>query len=189
VQFTVPVANNNGTSFTFVVGTQTTYPNGVPPGIYSVAGQIVDPNSTPVLIQQTTNALVLALAPTLPATQAATLQADPDSATTVLVTIAGFTPNPWAGQTVALTLSSLTAPPPAGPAVLRDLDHYSSAPAEQCGGCSGDHYQVCGDGQRGDPDGGEYLYRGHGSAVRGVECSDVSEWTDAGRAGLGTEQQ
>ena len=115
VQFTVPVANNNGTSFTFVVGTQTTYPNGVPPGIYSVAGQIVDPNSTPVLIQQTTNALVLALAPTLPATQAATLQADPDSATTVLVTIAGFTPNPWAGQTVALTLSSLTAPPPPGP--------------------------------------------------------------------------
>jgi hypothetical protein len=116
VQFPVTVANNVGTSFTFVVGTQTTYPNGVPPGIYSVAGQIVDPNSTPgnVLIQQTTNALVLALAPTLPLTQAATLEADPDSASTVLVTIAGVTPSPWAGQTVALTLSSLTAPPPPG---------------------------------------------------------------------------
>ena len=115
VQFTVAVANNNGTSFTFVTGTQTTYPNGVPPGIYSIAGQILDANSTPALIQQTTNALVLGLAPTLPLTQAATLAADPDSATTVLVTIAGFTPNPWAGQTVALTLSSLTAPPPPGP--------------------------------------------------------------------------
>jgi hypothetical protein len=99
-----------------VTGTQTTYPNGVPPGVYSLAGQIVDPSSTPgnVKIQQTTNSLVLALAPTLPPTQAATLEADPDSASIVLVTIAGFTPGPWAGQTVALSLSSLTAPPPPG---------------------------------------------------------------------------
>jgi hypothetical protein len=116
VQFTVAVANNIGTSFTFVTGTQTTYPNGVPPAIYSVAAQIVDPSSTPgnVKIQQTTNSLVLALAPMLPPTQAATLEADPDSASTVLVKVAGFTPNPWAGQTVALSLSSLAAPPPPG---------------------------------------------------------------------------
>jgi hypothetical protein len=116
VQFTVAVTNNAGTSFTFVAGTQTTYPNGVPPGVYSVAGQIIDPSSTPgnVKVQQTTNALTVALAATLPLTQAATLEADPADATKMLVTIAGFTLTPWAGQTVALSLSSLTAPPPPG---------------------------------------------------------------------------
>jgi hypothetical protein len=116
VQFPVTVANNVGTSFTFVAGTQTTYPNGVPPAIYSVAGQIIDPSSTPgnVKVLQTTNVLPMGLSPTLPVTQAATLTPDPDSVATVLVTIAGFTPSPWAGQTVALSLSSLTAPPPPG---------------------------------------------------------------------------
>jgi hypothetical protein len=116
LEFTVAVTNNVGTSFEFVTGTQTTYPNGVPPAIYSLAGQILDPTSTPgnVKIQQTTNALPMGLAPTLPPTQAAKLTPDPDSAATVLVTIAGFTPSPWAGQTVALSLSSLTAPPPPG---------------------------------------------------------------------------
>ena len=54
------------------------------------------PSSTPgnIIIQQTSNALALALAPTL-ASQAATRVPDPDSSTTVLVTIHGFTPNPW----------------------------------------------------------------------------------------------
>ena len=115
LRFTVPVSNNNGSSFTCVPGAQTTYANGVPPGVYSLAAQILDASSTPgnIIVQQTSNALPLALAPTL-ASQTATRVPDPDSSTTVLVTIHGFTPNPWEGQTVALSLSSLTAPPPPG---------------------------------------------------------------------------
>jgi hypothetical protein len=110
------VSNNNGTSFTFVAGAQTTYPNGVPPGIYSLVAQILDPSSTAsnIILQQSTNALPLALAPALPTTQAATVAPDPDNSTTVLVTIHGITPNIWEGQTVALSLSSLTVPPPPG---------------------------------------------------------------------------
>ena len=126
VQFPVTVANNVGTSFTFVAGTQTKYPNGIPAGIYTVAGHILDTSVAPPTVQQTTNTLPLALATTLPPTQAATLTPDPDSATTVLVTIKDFTPVPWAGQTVALSLSRLTAPPP--PGTLLSLTSTITAP-------------------------------------------------------------
>jgi len=127
LQFTVPVSNNNGSSFTCVPGAQTTYPDGVPPGVYSLAAQVLDPSSTPanIIVQQTSNALPLALAPTL-VSQTATLVPDPDSSTTVLVTIHGFTPNPWEGQTVALSLSSLTAPP--SPGRLYSVTSTISAP-------------------------------------------------------------
>lgn len=127
LQFTVPVSNNSGTSFTFIPGTQTTYPNGVPPGIYSLVAQIIDPSSTPskIMIQQSTNALTLAIAPTL-ASQTATPVPDPARPATVLLTIKNFSPNPWEGQAVALSLSSLTAPPP--PGTLYSITSTISAP-------------------------------------------------------------
>lgn len=126
VQFPLTVANNVGTSFTFVANTQTKYPSGVPAGVYTVAGQILDTSVTPPKVQQTTNTLPLALAPTLPPTQAATLTPDPGSATTVLVTIKGFTPVPWVGQSVALSLNSQSAPPP--PGTLLSLTSTITAP-------------------------------------------------------------
>lgn len=128
IQFTVPASEVTATSFTCVPGAQTTYPNGIPAGVYSLAAQILAPNSTPaeIFIQQTTNELPVALAPTLTA-QAVTPVANPDGSPTVLVTIDNIAPGVWEGQAVALSLSSLTAPPP--PGVLYNVTASLNAPA------------------------------------------------------------
>jgi len=127
IQFAVPVSNLTANSFTCVPGAQTTYPNGIPAGVYLLAAQILAPNSTPaeVIIQQTTNQLPVALAPTLTA-QAVSLVANPDGTPTVLLTIAGIAPGVSEGQTVMLSLSSLTVPAP--PGVLYNMSASLSAP-------------------------------------------------------------
>lgn len=128
VEFTVPVSNVTATSFTCVPGAQTTYPNGIPAGVYTLAAQILASNSTPaaIVVQQTTDELPVALAPTLTA-QTATPVANPDGTPTVLVTITNISPGVWEGQTVALSLSSQTAPPP--PGVLYNITASLTAPA------------------------------------------------------------
>ena len=109
LQFPVSLSKITTTSFQCVPGSQTKYPAGVPPGIYNVVGQFLDPANNDVV--QSTNTLPIGLAPTLPTqTQAATLNADG----TFTVTI-DFTPSVWEGQEVSLSLSSLTAPPPPDP--------------------------------------------------------------------------
>jgi hypothetical protein len=127
IQFSVPVATVTATSFTCVPGAQTTYPNGVPAGVYTLAAQILDPKSTPanIIIQQTTNELPLALAPTL-VPQAVNLVPNPDNTPTVLATINNIAPGVWEGQEVALSLSSLTVPAP--PGVLYNISASVSAP-------------------------------------------------------------
>jgi hypothetical protein len=128
IQFTVPVSNVTANSFTCVPGAQTTYPNGIPAGIYQLKAQILAPNSTPaeVIIQQSTNELTVALAPTL-VSQAVTLVPNPDGTPTVLVTINGIAPGVIEGQTVQLSLSSQTAPP--APGVLYSMSASLTAPA------------------------------------------------------------
>ena len=102
IQFTVPVSNVTATSFTCIPGAQTTYPNGIPAGVYQLKAQILAPNSTPanIIIQQSTNELPVALAPTLTA-QAVTLVPNPDGTPTVLVTINNIAPGVFEGQTRA----------------------------------------------------------------------------------------
>jgi hypothetical protein len=110
LQFPVPVSNVSNTSLQFVPGAQTTYPAGVPPGIYSLVAQFTDPTGTTVL--QSTNSLPIGLAATLPdQTQTATPNADGSFTVSV-----NFTPNIWEGQDVALSLSSTH--PPIPPATL-----------------------------------------------------------------------
>jgi hypothetical protein len=110
LRFSVPVSNVSNTSLQFVPGSQTTYPAGVPPGIYSLAAQFTNSAGTEVV--QTTNTLPVALAPTLP-TQAQTAVTNSDGSLTVTV---DFTPAVWEGQDVSLSLSSIT--PPVAPAKL-----------------------------------------------------------------------
>jgi hypothetical protein len=110
LRFPVPVSNASNTSLQFVPGAQTTYPAGVPPGIYTLAAQFTDSTGTEVV--QSTNTLPVALAPTLP-TQAQTAVANSDGSLTVTV---DFTPAVWEGQDVSLSLSSIT--PPVAPATL-----------------------------------------------------------------------
>ncbi|HEY2515831.1 MAG TPA: DUF4255 domain-containing protein [Polyangiaceae bacterium] len=103
VAFPVKVTGVTNTQFNFVPGSQTTYPGGIPAGIYTLVGQILDGTGTEVL--QSTNALSVALAPTLATqTQAAALNAG------VLSVPITFSPPAWEGQAVALSLCS-TAPP------------------------------------------------------------------------------
>jgi Pvc16 N-terminal domain len=109
VQFPVPVTPVNNTSFRFISGKQTTFPAGVPAGIYNLTAQFTDPTGAVV---QSTSSLPAALGPTLP-TQAASTVLNADGTTTVTVT---FTPDVWEGQDVSLTLSSTT--PPVPPATL-----------------------------------------------------------------------
>jgi hypothetical protein len=127
IQFTVPVSNVTATSFTCIPGAQTTYPNGVPAGIYQLKAQILAPNSTPaeVIVQQSTNELPVALAPSLTA-QAVTLTPNPDGTPTVLVTIHNIAPGVFEGQTVQLALSSQSAPP--APGVLYSISANLTAP-------------------------------------------------------------
>jgi hypothetical protein len=106
LQFPVPVSNVSDTSLQFVPGAQTTYPAGVPPGIYSLVAQFIDPTGTPEL--RSTNSLSIGLAATLP-DQAQTATPNPDGSFTVSV---NFTPNVWEGQDVALSLSSTQPPIP-----------------------------------------------------------------------------
>ena len=115
IQFSVPVSEVTATSFTCKPGAQTTYLNGVPAGVYQLKAQILAPNSTPsnVIVQQSTNQLPVALAPTLVA-QSVTPTANPDGTPTVLVTINNIAPGVVEGQTAQLVLSSQTAPPPPG---------------------------------------------------------------------------
>jgi hypothetical protein len=110
LRFPVPATNVSNTSLQFVPGSQTTYPAGVPPGIYSLAAQFT--NSAGTEVMQSTNTLPVALAPTLP-TQAQTAVANSDGSLTVTV---DFTPAVWEGQDVSLSLSSIT--PPMAPATL-----------------------------------------------------------------------
>ena len=127
IQFTVPASNVTATFFTCIPGAQTTYPNGVPAGVYQLKAQILAPNSTPanVIIQQSTNELPVALAPTL-AAQAVTLVPNPDNSPTVLVTIHHIAPGVFEGQRVQLALSSLTAPP--APGALYSISASLTAP-------------------------------------------------------------
>jgi hypothetical protein len=108
LQFPVPVSNVSDTSFQFVPGAQTTYPAGVPPGIYSLVAQFTDPTGTTVL--QSTNSLPIGLAATL-SDQAQTATPNADGTFTVSV---NFTPNVWEGQDVALSLSGTVPPIPPG---------------------------------------------------------------------------
>jgi Pvc16 N-terminal domain len=117
VAFPVPVKNVTNTSLQFVPNDQTTYPGGVPPGIYNLVGQFTDTPFTKVM--QSTNALPVGLAPTLPA-QPTTAVANGDGSFNVTVS---FTPNIWEGQNVSLSLSSTT--PPVAPATL----YAQTAPA------------------------------------------------------------
>ncbi|MGD0830446.1 MAG: DUF4255 domain-containing protein [Terracidiphilus sp.] len=127
IQFTVPVSNVTATSFTCSPGAQTTYPNGIPAGIYLLKAQILAPNSTPaaIVIQQSTNELPVALAPTL-VSQAVTLNPNPDGTPTVLVTIDNISPGVFEGQNVVLALSSQTAPLP--PGVLYSISSSLTTP-------------------------------------------------------------
>ena len=118
IQFPVPVFNVTNTSLQFIPDHQTTYPTGVPPGIYSLAAQFTDSTGTKVL--RSTNALPIGLAPTLPA-QAQTATLESDGSHTLAV---NFTPAVWEGQTVTLSLSSIT--PPVAPATLYTM----TAPAQ-----------------------------------------------------------
>jgi hypothetical protein len=118
LQFPVPVSNVTNTSLQFVPGTQTTYPAGVPPGIYNLVAQFTDPTGAKVL--QSTNSLPIGLAATLP-DQAQTATLNADGSFTVPV---NFTPNVWEGQDVALSLSSTK--PPIPPATL----FSATAPAQ-----------------------------------------------------------
>jgi len=115
------------TSFACLPGAQTTYPDGIPAGIYQLKAQILAPNSTPanIVVQQSTNELPVALAPTLVA-QAVTLTPNPDGTPTVLVTINAIAPGVIEGQTVQLSLSSQTAPP--APGVLYSISASLTAP-------------------------------------------------------------
>ena len=109
LQFPVVISKVTNTSLQFVPGSQTTYPAGVPPGIYTLVGQFLDPTRTDVV--QSTNTLPIGLAPTLP-TQTQAAAHNPDGTFTVSI---NFTPSVWEGQEVSLSLSSLTAPPPPAP--------------------------------------------------------------------------
>jgi hypothetical protein len=109
--FPVAASNVTDTSMQFVPGSQTTYPAGVPPGVYDLAAQFIDPVS--MNVSQSSNSLPIGLAPTLP-DQAQTATLDPVLGTyTVSV---NFTPSVWEGQNVSLSLSSTT--PPIPPATL-----------------------------------------------------------------------
>jgi hypothetical protein len=110
LQFPVPISNVTNTSLQLVPGSQTTYPAGVPPGICNLVVQFTNGAGTEVM--QSTNALPIALAPTLP-TQAQTAVTNADGSLTVTV---DFTPAVWEGQDVSLSLSSIT--PPVAPATL-----------------------------------------------------------------------
>jgi uncharacterized protein DUF4255 len=116
----IPASKNTNTSLEFVPGTQTTYPAGVPPGIYSLVAQFTNSDGTEVL--QSTNTLQISLAPTLPSQTQAAVPV-PDNPLVVAVTV-DFTPNIWEGQDVSLTLSSTT--PPVAPATLYTM----TAPAQ-----------------------------------------------------------
>jgi hypothetical protein len=78
-----------------------------------------------VIVQQSTNELPVALAPTLVA-QAVTLTKNPDGTPTVLVTINNISPGVIEGQSVQLALSSRTAPP--APGVLYSITASLTAP-------------------------------------------------------------
>lgn len=127
IQFTIPASKVTATSFACLPGAQTTYPDGIPAGIYQLKAQILAPNSTPanIVVQQSTNELPVALAPTLVA-QAVTLTPNPDGTPTVLVTINAIAPGVIEGQTVQLSLSSQTAPP--APGVLYSISASLTAP-------------------------------------------------------------
>jgi hypothetical protein len=120
LQFPVAVSSVTNTSFQFVPGSQTTYPGGVPAGVYKLVAQFMDATGTQVV--QSTNTLPVVLAPTLPA-QAQTAVANPDGSYVVTV---DFTPSVWEGQNIALSLSSTT--PPVAPATLYSAIGSPAAP-------------------------------------------------------------
>ena len=102
VQLTPPVTAALGESLTFALPPDPTAQ--YPAGVYELKVQFMDPTNT--IVQQATNTLPMAIAPSLP-TQTATTAS---SGTGTLVTISGFTPAVWEGQSVVLALSTLTAP-------------------------------------------------------------------------------
>lgn len=116
VEFPVPVSNVTNTSFQFATSSQTTYPSGVPAGIYTLVAQFTDSTGSTVL--GATNALPFALAPTLLAQTQPAIPAPPPPphdpyppppAGTLQLSVQ-FSPNAWEGQDVSLSLGS-TAPP------------------------------------------------------------------------------
>jgi hypothetical protein len=117
--FPVPISQATAASFQFIANTQTQYPGGVPPGMYSLVAQWTDATATAVL--RSTNALTVSLAPTLPA-QAVTPVSNGDGTFTVTVS---FTPAVWEGQDVSLSLSSIV--PPVAPATLYSMTAPASA--------------------------------------------------------------
>jgi hypothetical protein len=106
IAFAVPASKVTNTSLQCTPGAQTTYPGGVPPGIYSLAAQFTNTAGTEVL--QSTNSLPVAFAPTL-LSQAQSAVTNSDGSLTVTV---DFTPAIWEGQDVSLSLSSTTPPAP-----------------------------------------------------------------------------
>jgi hypothetical protein len=119
VFFPVPISNVTDTSLQFVPNAQTTYPAGVPPGIYDLVVQFPDP-ADPTRVSQSSNSLPVALAPTMP-DQVQTATQNADGTYTVSV---NFTPNVWEGQSVSLSLSSTQ--PPVPPATI----FSATAPAQ-----------------------------------------------------------
>jgi hypothetical protein len=101
IQRTPKVVTVTRESLTFVLPPDTTQ---YPAGVYELTVQFLD--STGKIVQQTSNALPLAVAPILP-TQAATVAVN---ASGTLVTIDNFSPQAWEGQNISLLLSTLAVP-------------------------------------------------------------------------------
>lgn len=97
------LATATNTSLTFNLPLE--MPQPYPAGVYELRVQFMDPTNT--VVTASTNALSLAVAPSLPATQTATVV--PHGAG-VAVTLGSFSPEAWEGQTIILALSTLGTP-------------------------------------------------------------------------------
>ncbi len=101
IQLLVPVATATNTALTFILPAPLPF---YPAGPYNLTVQFLD--STGKIVQQTTNALPLAVAPVL-GTQVATVALNPIG---TLVKLSLFSPDVRAGQNISLLLSTLVAP-------------------------------------------------------------------------------
>lgn len=109
LSFAVAAQHNAADGFTFVPNTQTQYPAGPPPAMYSVSAQVVDSAKNVLL---STGPLPLGLAEGLPSqTVASTTNGDG----TRNVKITGLLLPVFQGQSVVLSLTDLSAPAPPAP--------------------------------------------------------------------------